>query len=242
MADLNDVEHLLVLLAEDVPADSVGALPEHVTVCRNYHLTPAGEDRAERVWPSFAVLLREAPATLLDGRPILAALVLPLLVVAALRRRRWRGDLPISRQAAFHGATLLIGGTFLFGVGMAVGNWVGGQLADSHAYRGLVVGYGAVLAILVVLAIIVAFFTIFGIATAFPACIFSESTQQFASISGNAVDSAGVNFDAAVQCATRFLEIDAITFFKQRHLMEVINQRKVPRVVGIDFLFQAVSI
>lgn len=66
-----------------------------------------------------AVLLRDAPATLLDGRPILAALVLPLLVVAALRRRRWRGDLPISRQAAFHGATLLVGGTFLFGVGMA---------------------------------------------------------------------------------------------------------------------------
>ncbi len=29
----------------------------------------------------------------------------------------------------------------VFGVGMAVGNWVGGRLADQYEYRGLVVGY-----------------------------------------------------------------------------------------------------
>lgn len=63
MAALHDVEHLLFVLAEDVPAGSFDALPEHVTTCRNYHLSPPGEERAERVWPSFAVLLRDAGIT-----------------------------------------------------------------------------------------------------------------------------------------------------------------------------------
>ncbi|GAA4719037.1 phospholipase domain-containing protein [Nocardioides conyzicola] len=63
MADLKDIEHLLIVIAEDVPVASVTALPELVTTCRNYHLTPDGEERAERVWPSFAVLLRDAGVT-----------------------------------------------------------------------------------------------------------------------------------------------------------------------------------
>ena len=41
----------------------------------------------------------------------------------------------------------------VFGVGMAVGNWVGGRLADEYEYRGLVVGYAAVLVFLVVIAL-----------------------------------------------------------------------------------------
>ncbi|KQW47872.1 hypothetical protein ASC77_15760 [Nocardioides sp. Root1257] len=63
MAALKDLEHLLLVIAEDVPYASVTDLPEHVTTCRGYHLTPDGEERAERVWPSFAAALRDADVT-----------------------------------------------------------------------------------------------------------------------------------------------------------------------------------
>ena len=39
----------------------------------------------------------------------------------------------------------------VFGVGMAVGNWVGGRLADQYEHRGLVTGYAGVLVFLVVI-------------------------------------------------------------------------------------------
>jgi len=41
----------------------------------------------------------------------------------------------------------------VFGLGMAVGNWVGGRLADRYEYRGLVLGYTAVLGFLVLIAV-----------------------------------------------------------------------------------------
>ncbi|WP_300681197.1 phospholipase domain-containing protein [Nocardioides sp.] len=63
MATLQDLEHLLIVIAEEVPATSLSALPSPVTSCRNYHLTPEGEERAERLWPAFAVALREADVT-----------------------------------------------------------------------------------------------------------------------------------------------------------------------------------
>lgn len=66
-----------------------------------------------------AALARGYSPALLDGRAVLAALALPLLVIAAVRDRRWRRDPPVSRQAVFHGATLILAGTFLLGVGAA---------------------------------------------------------------------------------------------------------------------------
>ncbi|WP_243060318.1 MFS transporter [Nocardioides sp. SR21] len=39
----------------------------------------------------------------------------------------------------------------VFGVGMAVGNWIGGRLADQYDYRGLVLGYASVMVFLVVI-------------------------------------------------------------------------------------------
>jgi phospholipase C-like protein len=63
MGALRDIEHLLFVIAEEVPAESLAPLPDRVTTCRNYHLTPDGEDRAERIWPSFAVALRAAGVT-----------------------------------------------------------------------------------------------------------------------------------------------------------------------------------
>jgi putative PEP-CTERM system histidine kinase len=66
-----------------------------------------------------AALARVYSPALLDGRAVVAALALPLLVIAAVRDRRWRRDPPVSRQAVFHGATLILAGTFLLGVGAA---------------------------------------------------------------------------------------------------------------------------
>lgn len=60
---LSDVEHLLFLLAEDVSIATLPAVPQRVTQCRAYHLTPAGEDRTARLWPAYAVALRDAGYT-----------------------------------------------------------------------------------------------------------------------------------------------------------------------------------
>jgi putative PEP-CTERM system histidine kinase len=54
---------------------------------------------------------------LLDARAVLTALVIPLLAVAAVRDRRWQRPPVMSRQVVFHGATLVIAGIFLLGIG-----------------------------------------------------------------------------------------------------------------------------
>jgi len=41
----------------------------------------------------------------------------------------------------------------VFGVGMALGNWVGGHLADRFEYRGLILGYAVVLVFLAIIAV-----------------------------------------------------------------------------------------
>lgn len=66
-----------------------------------------------------AALSRTYSPALLDARAAVAALALPLLVIAAVRDRRWRRDPPVSRLAVFHGTTLILAGTFLLGVGAA---------------------------------------------------------------------------------------------------------------------------
>jgi putative PEP-CTERM system histidine kinase len=47
----------------------------------------------------------------------MTALAAPLLAIAALRDRRLRRDPPVSRAFVFHGATLVVAGTFLLAVG-----------------------------------------------------------------------------------------------------------------------------
>jgi predicted MFS family arabinose efflux permease len=59
----------------------------------------------------------------------------PLVTDVALRDRRW---IPV--------------GLALFGVGMTLGNLVGGHLADGHPTRGLVIGFGGALIVLAILA------------------------------------------------------------------------------------------
>jgi len=66
-----------------------------------------------------AVLGRAYSPALLDARAALTALAMPLLIAAALRDRRWLRRAVVSRQLVFHGATLIVAGTFLIGVGAA---------------------------------------------------------------------------------------------------------------------------
>jgi putative PEP-CTERM system histidine kinase len=66
-----------------------------------------------------AVLGRSFSAAMLDARAVLTALAMPLLAVAAGRSRRLRRPLQLSREVAFHGATLIVAGTFLLGIGAA---------------------------------------------------------------------------------------------------------------------------
>ncbi|NKC30558.1 XrtA/PEP-CTERM system histidine kinase PrsK [Falsiroseomonas selenitidurans] len=95
-----------------------------------------------------AALHRGYAPALLDARAVLTALALALLILSAARDRRWRQNPPVSREVVFHGATLVLAGTFLTGVG-AVGEglrylgagWAGAAQASLLA--------GAVLALAV---------------------------------------------------------------------------------------------
>jgi putative PEP-CTERM system histidine kinase len=50
---------------------------------------------------------------------VLTALAMPLFAITAGRSRRLRRPLQLSREVAFHGATLIAAGTFLLGIGVA---------------------------------------------------------------------------------------------------------------------------
>ncbi len=65
-----------------------------------------------------AVLRRAFLSSLLEARAVVAAAALPLLAVAAVRDRRVRRGLPVSRAVVFHAATLVVGGVFLLAVGL----------------------------------------------------------------------------------------------------------------------------
>ncbi len=56
-------------------------------------------------------------AVLWNARGALWGIAPGLLVLAALRDRRWRRSPAVSREVVFHGATLVIAGAFLLGVG-----------------------------------------------------------------------------------------------------------------------------
>jgi len=66
-----------------------------------------------------AVLERRFSVPILEARAVLTALAMALLAVAAGRGRRLRRPLQLSREVAFHGATLVVAGTFLLGIGAA---------------------------------------------------------------------------------------------------------------------------
>jgi MFS transporter, DHA1 family, inner membrane transport protein len=83
----------------------------------------------------------------------------PLVTDVALRDRRW---IPF--------------GLALFGVGMALGNLLGGHLADGHPTRGLVIGFGCALVVLAILAVFGAH------AYALMACLFGVGATMMTAI------------------------------------------------------------
>lgn len=107
---------LVLLAAENLYRNADRAARWHVILpC----LALGGLSAFDVVLHADAALHRDYSPALLDARAVLTALSLTLLLLAALRDRRWRRDPPVSRQVVFHGATLIIAGTFLAGVGAA---------------------------------------------------------------------------------------------------------------------------
>lgn len=105
---------MLVLLAENVFRNADDAARWHVNLpC----IALGGLCAFDVVLYSDAALSGAFSPALLDARAALTALATPLLAVAAVRDRRWRRAAPYSRTTVFHGATLMVGGAFLLGVG-----------------------------------------------------------------------------------------------------------------------------
>ena len=93
---------------------------------------------------------------------------------------------------------------------------------------------GPVLALLVLVAILSVRIRIIAPALLVPTV--RQTAQKFASLGRNTVHTTGVNLDATVERATRFLEIDLVSLFQQAHVVEVINERKIPAVVRVDLV------
>jgi len=106
---------LLVLLAENVLRNADEAARWHANLpC----IFVGGFAAFDLVLYADAVLVGGFSKQLLNARGVLWGIAPALLVLAALRDRRWRRPPAVSRQVVFHGATLLIAGAFLLGVGL----------------------------------------------------------------------------------------------------------------------------
>lgn len=119
---------LVVLLAENLWRNASESAAWHVNLpC----IALGGLGAFDVILYAHAALTGAFSPALLDARAALSALAMPLLAVAALRDRRWRRDPALSRDVVFHGATLVVAGTFLLGMG-----------ATSEALRHLNAGWG----------------------------------------------------------------------------------------------------
>nr|WP_272874634.1 XrtA/PEP-CTERM system histidine kinase PrsK [Roseomonas haemaphysalidis] len=108
---------LVMLLAENLYRNADDAARWHVVLpC----IALGGLAAFDVILYAHAALTRAPSPALADARAVLTALVMPLLALGAVRDRRWRRNPPVSRQVVFHGATLLVAGSFLLAVG-AVG-------------------------------------------------------------------------------------------------------------------------
>lgn len=81
---------------------------------------------------------------------------------------------------------------------------------------------------------------ILGLFIAFPALLLAvaigEAAEQLAGLRRDTVNPARVDLDAPVQRAAGLLEVDAVTLLQQRHVVEVVDERKVPRVISVDLV------
>ncbi|PZW46787.1 putative PEP-CTERM system histidine kinase [Humitalea rosea] len=107
---------LVVLMAENLYRNAPEAARWHVVLpC----IALGGLAAFDVLLYADAALSRDFSTLLIDARAVLTAMAAPLLAIAAVRDRRSRRDLPVSRQLVFHGATLVVAGTFLLGIGAA---------------------------------------------------------------------------------------------------------------------------
>lgn len=107
---------IIVLLAENLYRNADEAARWHVNLpC----IALGGLAAFDIVFYADGALSHAFSAALLNARAALTPLVVPLLIVAAVRDRRWRRSPYVSREVVFHGATLLVAGAFLVTVGTA---------------------------------------------------------------------------------------------------------------------------
>ena len=105
---------LVVLMAENLFRNAPEEARWHVVLPA---ITLGGLAGFDLFFYADAALSRGFSVALIDARPVLTVFAVPLLAVAALRDRRARRDRPLARNFIFHGATLLVAGTFLVAVG-----------------------------------------------------------------------------------------------------------------------------
>ncbi|MBC7432480.1 MAG: PEP-CTERM system histidine kinase PrsK [Rubritepida sp.] len=105
---------LVVLLAENLYRNAAEEARWHVVMPA---LALGGLAAFDLLIYADAVLSRAFSPALIDARAVVTVFAAPLLAVAALRDRRIRRDVPVARNFIFHGATLLVAGSFLVGVG-----------------------------------------------------------------------------------------------------------------------------
>lgn len=106
----------VVLLAENLFRNASEAARWHVNLSC---IALGGLAAFDVLLYAEAAISRSFTSSMLDARAALTGLALPLLLIAAVRDRRIRRDPPVSREVVFHGATLLLAGTFLLLVGAA---------------------------------------------------------------------------------------------------------------------------
>ena len=67
---------------------------------------------------SDAALFHGISRPLFESRAAAAMIAAPLIAVAAVRDRRWKVDIHVSREVVFHSLTLVISGVFLMGLAL----------------------------------------------------------------------------------------------------------------------------
>ena len=63
-----------------------------------------------------------------------------------------------------------------------------------------------------------------------------QAAQQLTRLCCDAVDPDFLNLHAAIQITDGLLEIDTVSLFQQRHIVEVIDQGKVPGICSVNFI------
>jgi putative PEP-CTERM system histidine kinase len=138
VSSLGDLSKLILLSSMAMPVFAMVLLEQvfrNATDDSRWNIKPlslglAGTFLFDLYLFSQAVLFGRPDEDALSIRPVIHALMLPLLLLSSVRRRDWLAKIRLSPKAAFHSATLLMAGVYLLfisGVGYYVryfgGDW-----------------------------------------------------------------------------------------------------------------------